>query len=259
MALTLGYGIFKVRTLLGEQRPKFWSNEEIIYDLNFAAQDMCSEAGHLETVFQTLIPAGQQESALPVWVDKVTGVTVFSGQLFQLQELSDYSEVQCATRVLSIPELFYTKVGVDQMSPQGTPGNPTGDIVPTVLPPATGGDLTSVLGLWPIPGPGPMSTTIFCTRFHPFIINYQSSILIPARFQQGWVAYAVARGMEKKQMLDMAQYYDAQYMKSRNECTNYGILRKQTKDGPSYGGHGSSPMTRGSSSVIVIAQNPGIR
>ena len=258
MGLSLRDGVYQARTLLGEQIPNYWYTNDLIYHLNWAAQDLCSEAQCLETLFQTTYPGGTEEVALPVWVDKVLGVAVFSGQLFQLQALDDYSDAQVASRVGNIPQLFYTKIGVNVMSPQGTPSNPTGNIVAVPVlsrPEAT--DNTTVLGLWPFPG-ADMPVSIWCTRSHPWVDTPEAPVLIPSRFAMTWIAYAVARGKEKESMLDEAQYWQAKYDAGRQELVNYFIMRKQSKTGPSYGGRAWPTLARGSSSVIFIDSNPGL-
>ena len=256
MALTLRDGVYNARTLLGEQIPNYWYTNDLIYHLNWAAQDMCSEAQCLETVFQTNYPANQQEVALPTWIDKITGVAVYSGQLFQLQALDDYTDVQIANRVGNIPQSFYTKIGTPIMSPQGTPKNPTGNIVPVpILAPPNADDYTTVLGLWPFPG-ATMPVTIWCTRYHPWVITPEAPIQIPARFAMDWIAYAVARGKEKESMLDEANYWQQKYDAGRQRFVDYWIQRKQSKTAPSYGGVAWPTLARGSSSVIFLDQSP---
>lgn len=132
MGLTLHDGVYQTRVKLGELIENFWKNGDIIYDLNYAAQDMCSEAQYLELPVQflwpnvpgTLVPI--QEAPLQPWIDQILSVAIYSGQLFQLQAV-DASDVQVASKVGNIPLLFYTKTGSTQLSPQGAGPN-TGDI-----------------------------------------------------------------------------------------------------------------------------------
>jgi hypothetical protein len=219
---------------------------------------MCSEAQNLEAFFPTTYPALTQEVAMPPWVDKILGVAVFSGQLFQLQAVDDYADVQIANRVGGIPMCFYTKIGALTLSPQGTPANQTGDIVPVpILHPPAATDAATVLGLWPVPSQN-MPTQIWCSRMHPFQTKPLDPIYIPARFADAWLSYAVARGKEKESMLDEAQYYQAKYEKGRQAMTDYFVMRKQLKTMPTYGGSNFPMMARGSSSVIFVDQSPSL-
>ena len=258
MGLTLRDGVYHARTLLGEHIPEYWYTQDVINHLNWAAQDMCSEAQCLETLFQTTYPSGTEEVALPTWVDEILGVAVFSGQLFQLSAIDDWSDVQVANRVSGIPVSFYTKMGTTMMSPQGTPANITGDITPVVILAAPEqADFRTVLGLWPIPSSS-MSTTVWCTRFHRYMQNPQDPVMVPSRFADGWSAYAIARGKEKESMLDEAQYYDGKYQAAKMAMRDYFIGRKQSKTAPSYGGSSMPLFARGSSSVVFLDQQPGL-
>jgi hypothetical protein len=263
MGLTLRDGIYQTRTRIGELIANFWVDEDIIYDLNYAAQDMCSEAQYLETAVQFLWPnvpgtnVPIQEAPLQPWVDQILSVAIYSGQLFQLQCV-DAADVQIASRVGNIPLLFYTKTGSTIMSPQGTSGQPgSGDISLLPVMPALPNtpEFTTVLGLWPIPSSN-YDTTIWCTRFHPFMDNPLSICAIPARYSQGWIAYAVARCKEKESAFDEATYYQGIYDKHKAEFVQYCISHKQLKTPPTYGGTVWPSLARGSSSIIFIDQQP---
>jgi hypothetical protein len=261
MGLTLRDGVYQTRVKLGELIPNFWNDEDIIYDLNYAAQDMCSEAQCLEVPVQFLWPNApgttvpMEEAALQPWVDQILSVAIYSGQLFQLQAV-DAADVQIANKVGNIPLLFYTKTSTLSMSPQGA-GTSTGDItiipVSPSLPNAT--EPTTVLGLWPIPSQN-YDTTIWCTRFHPWMDNPQSICALPARYSRGWIAYAVARAKEKESAIDEATYYQQIYDQHKVAFTQYCISRKQLKTPPSYGGTAWPSLARGSSSIIFIDQSP---
>lgn len=258
MGLTLQNGVYMARQMLGEQIPEYWYTNDLIYHLNWAAQDMCGEAQSLETIFQTYYPAQTQEVAMPQWVDRILGVAVFSGQLFQLEALDDYADGQFANRFTGIPYNYYSKVGTPYLSPQGIPGGATGDIFPVpILQGVTATDDTTVLGLVPQPA-STLHTSIWCTRFHPFCTKPQDVIHVPARYADGWYSYAIARGKEKESMLDEAIYYQAKYDKAKEDLVNQAVRRRLTKSGPTYGGATWPMFTRGSSSIIFIDQNPGI-
>lgn len=267
MGLTLRDGVYRTRVALGEQIPNFWNDSDIIYDLNEAAQDMCSEAQYLEVPVQFLWPNVPgtapgvsnpvQEAALQPWVDQILRVAIYSGQLFELQAV-DASDVQVASKVGNIPLLFYTRTGSQYLSPQGA-GNNTGDISVFPVQPqlTTQAEPTTVLGLWPVPSAN-YDTTIWCTRFHPWMDSPQDICSVPRRYAKAWYSYAIARAKEKESALDEAAYYQAIYEKGKVDFVQYCISHKQLKTPPSYGGTAWPSLARGSSSIIFIDQNPGL-
>lgn len=99
-------------------------------------------------------------------------------------------------------------------------------------------------------------TTVWCTRFHPFMSNPQSICAIPARYSRAWIAYAVARAKEKESALEEAAYYQAQYEQGKRDFVQYCVSHKQLKTPPTYGGTAWPSLARGSSSIIFIDQNP---
>jgi hypothetical protein len=266
MGLTLADGVHQTRVKLGELIPNFWNDEDIVYDLNYAAQDMCSEAQYLEQPVQFLwpnvpgTPAGTvnpiQEAALQPWVDQVLRVSIYSGQAFELQAV-DAADVQVATKVGNIPLLFYTRTGSTLLSPQGA-GNNSGDfsIFPVEPQLANTPEFSTILGLWPVPSSN-YDTTIWVTRFHPQMTNPLDICAVPARYSQNWIAYAVARAKEKESAIDEAAYYQGIYEKGKKDFNLYCTMHKQLKTPPSYGGTAWPSLARGSSSIIFIDQNPG--
>lgn len=260
MGLVLRDGVYQVRSFLGEQIANYWYTTDLIYHLNWAAQDMCSEAQCLETIHKLTYPSGAQEVVLPSHLDKVLAVGVYSGQFFQLEAADDWTDVQVANKASGIPQLFYTKVGTDYMSPLGgnSASNATADITPIQITqaPNTTGDYT-VLGLWPQPITN-TPVSVWATRFHPWVTQPMSPILIPSRFAQGWYAYGVAMGKRKESMYDEADYWEGIYQRERKAFVDYWIQRKQLKTVPSYGGSAWPTLARGSSSVIFVDQSPGI-
>lgn len=258
MSLTLQQVFNNTRQKLGELNPLYWSDAEIILTINQVIQEMCSEAQSLETVEQIPWPALTQEQPLKVWFENVSDVSIYMGQLFQLQPLEDFSDVQVANRTSGIPVAYYTKVGTNVMSPQGTPGNQTPDIVLQPQHRAPNPDeMLTILGLWPMPSQT-ASVTVWGTRFHKWVQEPQDPVYIPMRFLDVIVAGAVADGKEKESMLDEAQYYEGKYQAGLQKFKEYAIQRRVLKSLPSYGANGGPLLARGSSSVIYVDQNPGL-
>jgi hypothetical protein len=235
VGLLLRDGVYQTRIRLGELQPDYWSDEEIIYDLNHAAQDLCSSAGNLTDFRKVPFPEGVQEVALDVAVDQIISVSYYSGQLFQIPALNEAAQVQVANQVTGIPIAWYTKTATRVLSPQGV----SGDIMPSSLTPSnqTGQDYVTVLGLWPLPI-APYEINLSFVAFHPFVTKPLDPMAVDARFARTWVAYAVARGKEKESAFEEAQYFQAQYDAGKQEFM--------------------PTLARGSSSVIFVDQNPSI-
>lgn len=262
MSLTLRDIVYQVRVKLGELIPNFWSDADIIYDVNCGLKDMCSAAQNLETAVQFTWPnqpgttTPMQESPLQPNVDQIIGVGIYSGQFFQLNAL-DASDVQIANKVQGIPIGFYTRTDTKILTPQGNVNTNTGDIQLVPLVPANpqGQDYTTVLGMWPVPLTN-YDTTVWYTQTHPFVTKPLDSVAVPDRFQQFIVAYAVARSKEKESALDEAKYYDLKYEQGKQAMVDYYISHKQLRTFPQYGGTTWPSLARGSSSIIFIDQSP---
>lgn len=250
--------MFAVRQKLGEMRPNFWSDTEIVEELNISAQRMCSEAQYLSSfgTFNTKQDKNgewAQEYALPLDVDQITGAGYFSGTLFPLKPLSDNTKVQIGGYCGGIPFYFYIKKNTKVLTPQVSGG----EIESQPMNPNTAQDARCVIGLWPIPQSA-LPIYIWYLQWHPVMRNPLDECQIPARFKQGWVAYAVARMKEKESAREEADAYDAQHAKYTQEFVEYCVTNGQEISAPQYGpGVGSSVMLRGASTVLVVAQNPG--
>jgi hypothetical protein len=257
----------RARDLLGEQIPNFW-NQNIIIDLiNEALQDMCSDSQNLETLIQfppATVPGNPtqqaQETMLPVNLDQVLWVGFYAGQFFQLQPL-EQSSVLVANKVQGIPIGFYTRTDTQQVLTQGggvTPaGETTGDMyISDFRPnPAIGKDYFTALGLWPIPQ-SVTDITISCTRFHERVEKPLDRCGIPRRFIMGPISYVMANSKLKQENMDVAASWEARYEKVKREMNNYYVFCKQMVSPPEWGGTMWPSLTRGSSSVIFVDQNP---
>lgn len=255
--LTLRDGVQRTRLRLGEKKPQYWSNAEIISHLNFGAKQLTGAAQNLETVVQNTMPENQQEVALPLLVDQIFAVKVYSGQLFDLEQGSPES-VQIASRVGGIPILFYTKTASQTMSPQGTAADESSDITVVPLQPQAGGaDFYTILGLWPIVSQD-TEYTVMCTRVHPWMDKPLDPCGIPQQFADTWTAYACMRCLEKQRAYDEAGYYKQEYEQGKQQFIDYAMSSNQLRSPLDYGGDTWPSMARGSSSVIFLDQNPGL-
>ncbi len=267
MSVPLRDIVNRTRDLLGEQIPNFWNQNVLIDVINEGLQDMCSDSQNLETLIQ-FTPQGvagnptqpAQESMLPVNVDQILWVGFYAGQFFQLQPL-EQSSVLVANKVQGIPIGFYTRTDTQQILTQGggptAAGQTTGDMfISDFKPnPAIGKDYFTALGLWPIPQ-SVTDITISCTRFHERVEKPLDRCGIPRRFMKGVVWYAMWQSKLKQENMQVAQYYEQQYEKVKQEMNHYYIFCKQMVAPPDWGGTLWPSLTRGSSSVIFIDQSP---
>ena len=261
--------MFRTRSLLGEQIPNYWSNAELSEFINEGLQDMCSDSQNLETLIQFTPQTvagnpGQfaQENMLPVNLDQVLWVGFYAGQFFQLKPL-EQSSVLVANKVQGIPIGFYTRTDTQQQLTQGGgatgAGMTTGDMfISDFKPnPAIGKDYFTALGLWPIPQ-SITDITISATRFHEWVEKPTDRCGIPRRFITGPAFYAMWNCKLKQENMDVAQYYQAQYDKIKRQMNDYYVFCKQMVAPPEWGGSAWPTLTRGSSSVIFVDQNPGL-
>lgn len=263
MSVPLRYIVSEVRDLLGEAKPNFWNTKQIIEYVNDGLQDICSYVQNLETIIQFPWPTERgstlisQEANLPLNVDQIIWCGYFSGQFFQLNPLNDDS-VLVANRVSGIPIGFYTRTDTLQLLTQGG-GDNTGNmfVVQTEPNDLAGQEAFTALGLWPIPQQN-LPFTLMCTRFHPIVKNPTDPCCIPRRFKDALIGYVMWKCKRKQQAYDEANDYYGTYEKKREEMNYYFISNKQLKGGPNYGGTMWPTLTRGSSSVIFVDQNPGI-
>jgi hypothetical protein len=256
MSVTLRDIIFPIRSKIGELIPNYWYQGTLIEDVNRIVQELCSEAQCLETAVQINWAQGEQEYPLPLQLENILNVGVYQGQFFELDEMDDASHVKQAGRTLGIPAAFYTSTQTTVLSPQGTAGNPTGNIVLVELSnPPEQTEACTVIGLWPIPSQA-IPVTIWATRFHKFVKDPQNLLQIPRRFAQTVIDGALVHAYEHAEMTDMAQYYQGKYDKGKQEFVNYWINRRQLKGFPSYGANLAPSFTRGA--IIVVDQNPGL-
>lgn len=265
MSVPLRDIVYRARDLLGEQIPNFWKQDIVIELINEALQDMCSDAQNLETLIQfpsPTVPGNTsqmaQETMLPVNLDNILWVGFYSGQFFQLQPL-EQSSVLVANKVQGIPIGFYTRTDTQQTLTQGGGTNSTGDMfISDFKPnPAIGKDYFTALGLWPIPQ-NVTDITISCTRFHERVEKPLDRCGIPRRFIQGPISYVMWQSKLKQENMDVAQYHQAQYEKQKRAMNDYYVMSKQLVAFPDWGMSAWPSLTRGSSSVIFVDQNPSV-
>lgn len=257
--MNLQDGVLDVRMKLGEVNPEFWSDYEIIQQLNVSARILCSAAQSL-TSFVTFNTAqvtygGQtswaQEYVLPEDVDQITGAAYFSGTLFPLIP-APREAIQLGGYVGGIPWYFYSKKSTTTLTPQIAGGA----IQSQPLPPSANYVARETIGLYPIPN-AILPIYIWYQQFHPDLKNPFDQVSIPDRFRQAWTSYAVARMKEKNDAFDDAQYYDAQHEKGKQDYIDYQITNGQEITPPIYSNSPVPPyFLRGASTVIVVAQNP---
>jgi len=125
-------------------------------------------------------------------------------------------------------------------------------------PPGSNSDAHTVIGLYPIPNTA-LPIYFWYLQWHPNMKNPADECQVPDRFQQGIVAYAVARLKEKESAIGEAQYFDAQHQQYTQELIDWAIDNGQQITPPVYSNRPIPPyFLRGANTVLVIAQNPGV-
>jgi len=121
--------VLAVRNKVGEITPEFWSDTEVVAEINQAARRMCSVSQLLQqfATFNTMqVTEGgtlqwAQEYVLPLDVDQVIGAAYFSGVVFPLLP-APREGVQLGGLVSGIPWYFYIKKFTQTFTPQGSTG-----------------------------------------------------------------------------------------------------------------------------------------
>jgi hypothetical protein len=259
MALTLGDGVYYVRSEIGEPEQYNWSDYQIIKDLNYSAKKMCS-IGQTLTGFANITlslsnstTVGSQEAFLPANVDQVKAVKYFMGQLFDL-EYKDWKELQQGAIVGSIPRWYYTKTGTKSITPQ-VPS--TSDIQQIPLNPVVpgGAGYREVIGVWPIP-PNPSVIHVWYSAFHGYMSDPDDICEIPERFMEGWAAYAIARCKRIENAHSEAQMYSMQFEKTCEDYRMYASTHRQSDSPARYGTIVQPWRQSASSSVVVVDPFP---
>lgn len=261
MGLRLKDAFFKVRSLLGELNQSYWSDMQIIMDLNTAARDMCSTAQTLtqeqdiQLEYTTLegTQTGLQEAALVVDIDEIKSVKYFSGQLYDL-EYHDWSSLQTGASTGSLPIYFYVKTSTLQLTPQSTG---TSQILNIPIAQGALGDVyRDVIGCWPIP-PNPATLNVFYSYLHKWMSVPTDPCSIPYQFLDGWYSYAVGQSLLIEKSYDEAATWMATYEKRKQAFKEYAARNKQGTKAPSYGNQGEPWRRNASSSVIIISPTGG--
>jgi hypothetical protein len=250
-------GVLAVRNNIGEIVPQFWSNDFIVDALNVSARAMTSEAQSLQTfaTFNTKqLPSGvwAQEYILPGDIDQIIGAAYLSGVVFPLTPVPRES-VQLGSYVGGIPMYFYEKQYTQELTHQ----TPTGIEMEAINPNDLAGSRCTI-GFYPVPQQV-LPVYIWYQQWHPQMKNPTDLCLIPDKFKQGWIAYAVARCKEKEAAMQEAQYWDGVHMRVKQEFVDWRITNGQEITPPTFSNRPLPPyFLRGASSVIVVAQNPGL-
>lgn len=260
MGLALRHAVYQVRKTIGELEPFNWSDYQIIADLNYAAQEMCSVAGTL-TRFQQLVLQqtlnGQtgitQETFLADDLDEIKAVKYFSGQLFDL-DYCDWKVLQSGASTGSIPLYYYTKTGTRELTPQSTS---TSDIVDVPIGPQNplGDTYRTVIGVWPIP-PTPATLHVWYSYMHTWMSNPNDNCVIPSRFLWAWSCGAISKCKEIEGDIVNAQRYDGIF---RQGIEDYRVYAGKQKQGDRQARYGTAmePWRRNpSSSVILVDPSP---
>lgn len=256
MPLSLKNGVYLVRRTIGELNPYNWSDEQIVEDLNWAAQHMCTVAQNLTGFKQVVMqntPGGTQEQFLPADLDLIEGVKYFSGQLFDLQ-YNDWKTLQSGASTGSIPLYYYTKTDARELTPQS---NATSDIVEVPIGPQSplGDTYRTIIGVWPIP-PQPATLHVWYTYYHRWMNNPTDPVAVPPQYLSNWAAYAIAKCKEIEGDFTAVQYYNQVFEKGVEDFRIYSCKRKQADSPARYGLAGEPWRRNPSSSVIVVDQNP---
>jgi hypothetical protein len=252
MPVTLRDGVYQVRTAIGELQPKRWSDAQIIYDLNTAAQEMCAEANFLTGFSNIPLAAGIQEGPLPVELDQIKSCKFFAGQLYDLAP-NDWGTLQTGAFTGSIPLWFYTKTGSQQLTPQ-TIGSDITEIDLNPLNPQ-GADYYTILGVWPIPQVAGQ-IHVWYSYFHKVMSTPLSPCAIPRKFLKGWAAYAIARCWQIMNAYNQAAYYEQIYQTQKEEFRIWASTHNQLVRPGRYGALEEPWRQSASSSVILVDQTP---
>jgi hypothetical protein len=252
MPLTLRDGVFFVRTTIGELEERRWSDAQIIFDLNIAAQEMCSVANELTDYQEIQLPTGIQEGPLDIEVDQIKAVKFFSGQLYVL-EPSSWQQLQTGAFTGSIPYWFYTKTATLQLTPQTNSSNiQESDLLPNL---PAGQNFRTVVGCWPIPATAGV-LQVWYSYFHSPMSNPQDVCAIPRKFLQGWASYAIAHCKRIESAYAEAADWTTLYEKEKEEYRVYAMTHKQTARPARYGMILEPWRQSASSSVILVDQTP---
>lgn len=257
--MNLQDGVLDVRMKLGEVNPEFWSDYEIIQQLNVSARILCSAAQYLQSFYTFTTVQGVvngittwiQEYILPEDCDQIIGASYFSGTVFPLVPV-DRAATQIGGYVGGIPWYFYTKKVTDVLTPMVSGGS----IQSVPISPPNNYVGRQTIGLYPIPN-SPLPIYINYQQFHPDLKNAFDQVSVPDRFRMAWTSYAVARMKEKNDAFDDAQYYDAQHEKGKQDFIEYQATYGQEITPPMFSNRPVPPyFLRGASTVIVVDQNP---
>lgn len=266
--MNLRDGVFQVRAAATELRSHYFSDTEIIIALNTSAKRMCKKAQNLQSFFQfetKIIPGNpddptappgagswQQEYALPIDVDQVIRAAYWAGTMFPIVPVGAES-VQIGGAVGGIPWYCYFKPFVRELTPQVNGGN----IVEIPLTGEMSEEYRTVMGLYPVPRSN-IPVYLWYIETHKQMKNPFDTVGIPDAYAIGWYAYAIARMKEKEGALADAQYWDAIHAKETDDFVQWAQDNMQQVVPPSYTNRPLPPFfLRGSSSVIVVAQNAG--
>lgn len=255
MTLRLKDIVYRVRTQIGELEEFNWSNNQIITDANWAAQEMSSTAGMLtrydKLILQNVPQGTAQEAALDFEVDRVKKCGYFQGQLFNLDP-GDWKMLQQGASTGSIPRWYYLKTSTRQLTPQSTGSS---NIVELPIPGPGNGAYRTVLGVWPIP-PQPAEIHVWYSYFHPWMSQPESPCEVPARFLRGLAAYVISQCLTISKAYGEAKYWDDEFQKYKEEYRIYASQMKQQDRPNRYGGRIEPWRQNPSSSVIIVDPYP---
>lgn len=258
MGLTLKDGVYHVRTEIGELEEFYWSDNQIIFDLNHAARRMCNTAGNLtkyQAVQLSINGDGSQEAPLDEEVNTVKACSYFSGQLFDL-EPHDWKSLQTGAAVGSIPRWYYLKTDTLQLTPQNTgtsniseypigPNNPFGTTYRTVV------------GVWPIP-PEPAELHVWYSYIHRWMQDPLDPCAVYENYLEAWASYAIARCYRMQKAYAEAQEFMDKFV-SGEEAFRVWQGKQRNSDQPARYGITSDPWRQSaSSSVIFVDPSPSM-
>jgi hypothetical protein len=262
MGLRLKDAFFKVRSLLGELNQSYWSDQQIIMDLNTAARDMCSTAQTLTqeqdiALEQTTLEGtqtGLQEAALIVDIDEIKSCKYFSGQLYDL-EYHDWDTLQLGASTGSIPLYFYIKTDTRQLTPQSTATSQILNI--PIASDQLGDQYRQVIGVWPIP-PEPATLSVWYSYLHRWMATPTDPCALPYQFLDGWVAYGVGQSLLIEKAYDEAATWMATYEKRKEAYRVFATRGRQGTKAASYGTQVPPWRRDASSSVIILSPTGGV-
>jgi len=243
-------GVQGVRRKFGEGKPWLVSNNNIIRDLNFAANSMASEAQLIrdtwasQTAINPAVEGGTtyyQEYQMPLNVEMPLNAKIKIGVMYPLNLDFQQSELQLYGFVASTPFAGYLRYGVN-LTQQVPSANSGGGEIVMRLPGNKANVAEWILGFYPVPS----ATFQFWVDYvakHPQMVAPMDICLIPDRkeFYDAWIAGAIASCYESMNDAANAATYNKIFQDGVQAFKEYQFKIQAFAQPPRYNPEMSSP------------------